>query len=214
MFFLRACIALGCVLAFAGPSSAQQTVDVAASAAASSTRPGAVIPGATVTATQVRDQRHRHRHHRSEWPVSLSVPPHRRLRHRGQRCRVSRTCTRRLDARASARRYELPVHARRSPDSRRRSTSSAETPVLEAARSQIAATVRRGGSGGAADERPQLPRPGAARARRGAGQHRQHAAVSRNLGGARHHAFRSAANATCRTTSSSTASRPMTMRRG
>ena len=28
MFFLRACIALGCVLAFAGPSSAQQTVDV------------------------------------------------------------------------------------------------------------------------------------------------------------------------------------------
>ena len=53
MFFIRALIALGCVLALAGPSSAQQTVDVASISGRVVDTTGAVVPGAAVTATQL-----------------------------------------------------------------------------------------------------------------------------------------------------------------
>ena len=49
--FLRAVLALGCVLAYAGPLSAQQTVDVASISGRIVDASGAVIPGVTVTAT-------------------------------------------------------------------------------------------------------------------------------------------------------------------
>jgi hypothetical protein len=51
MFSLRACIALGCVLAYAGPSSAQQTVDVGSVSGRVVDQMHMVIPGASVVAT-------------------------------------------------------------------------------------------------------------------------------------------------------------------
>jgi len=51
MFFRRACIALGCVLALAGRSSAQQTVDVGSVNGRVVDEMHAAIPGATVVAT-------------------------------------------------------------------------------------------------------------------------------------------------------------------
>ena len=64
-------------------------------------------------------------------------------------------------------------------------TVTGEAPILETARSQIAGTVPQGEVQSSADERPQLPRSGAAHPGRVADQHRQHAAVRRNVGGAR-----------------------------
>ena len=51
MFFLRAGIALGCVLALAVPSSAQQTVDVGSVSGRVVDQMQMVIPGASVVAT-------------------------------------------------------------------------------------------------------------------------------------------------------------------
>ena len=60
-------------------------------------------------------------------------------------------------------------------------TVTAAPTVLEAARTQIAAHRLRNGSAQPADERPQLPRRGAARARRRAREHLEHAAVPGNV---------------------------------
>ncbi len=51
MFFLRACIALGCVLALAGPSSAQQTVDVGSVNGRVVDEMQMSIPGVAIVAT-------------------------------------------------------------------------------------------------------------------------------------------------------------------
>jgi hypothetical protein len=51
MFLFRACIALGCVLAFAGPSSAQQTVDAGTVSGRVVDETQAVLPGVTLVAT-------------------------------------------------------------------------------------------------------------------------------------------------------------------
>lgn len=53
MFLLRACLALGCVLACAGPSSAQQTVDVGSASGRVFDEMQMPIPGAIVYATHL-----------------------------------------------------------------------------------------------------------------------------------------------------------------
>ena len=58
---------------------------------------------------------------------------------------------------------------------------SADAPVLESARSQIAGDRLAGGSAEPAAERPQLPRHRAAGAGRRAAQHQQHAALRRDV---------------------------------
>ena len=138
MFFHRACLALGCVLALAGPSSAQQTVDVASISGRVIDASGAVIPGVTVTATQVEtnvatatvtDQNGRFRF------------PYLRVGAYDVAARLSgfQDVSRRL-ALSIGGAYELPftlVVAGLTSTVE----VSAETPVLEAARSQIASTV-------------------------------------------------------------------------
>ena len=124
------------------------------------------------------------------------------------------------------RRRDAPADAHRRRGVRSADHADASRPWLRASRSRRAATVLESGaqpdrrhrladrSREPAAERAQLPRPRAARARRVADQRRQHAALRRDIGGARAWACRSAASATSRTTSSSTACRPTTMRRG
>ena len=136
--FFRAVIALGCVLASAGPLGAQQTVDVASISGRIADASGAVIPGATVTvthtetnvaATAVTDQDGRFRF------------PYLRVGRYGLVAALAgfRDETRTLTVTlASA--YEIPITLLVA-GLEATVNVSAETPVLEAARSQIASTV-------------------------------------------------------------------------
>ena len=136
--FLRVAIALGCVLACAGPLSAQQTVDVASISGRIVDTSGAVIPGVTVTATHVEtnvanisvtgvDGRFRFPYLRvGSYAIVATLDGFRE---------ESRTLTVTL---ASA--YEIPLTLTVAGVATTVNVS-AEAPVLEAARSQIAATV-------------------------------------------------------------------------
>ena len=138
MFLFRACIALGCALALARPSSAQQTVDVASISGRVIDATGSVVPGAQVTATQL------------ETNVSAMAITDQEGRFRFPYLRIGPydvvaslsgfgDAMRRLSLTVGAA-YELPftlaVAGLESTI-----TVNAEAPVLEAARSQIAATV-------------------------------------------------------------------------
>jgi hypothetical protein len=138
MFRIR--VLLGCAvwLAFAGTSSAQQTVDVASISGRVTDASGAVVPGATVTATQV------------ETNVASTAVTDRDGRFRFPYLRVGtydvvasltgfRDDTRRLALRLGGA-YEIPFTLNVA-GLETTVNVAAETPVLEAARSQIAATV-------------------------------------------------------------------------
>ena len=141
MFLLRACLALGCVLACAGPSSAQQTVDVASISGRVIDASGAVIPGAGIIATQV------------ETNVAATATTDQNGRFRFPYLRIGQytivaslsgfgDAARRLTLGIGAA-YEIPFVL--SPAGLETTVNvTAETPVLEAARSQIAATVSEG----------------------------------------------------------------------
>jgi hypothetical protein len=131
-------IALGCVLAWAGPSSAQQTVDVASISGRVRDASGAVVPGATVTATHV------------ETNAAATAVTDQDGRFRFPYLRVGAydvvatlegftDDTRRLTLRLGGA-YEIPFTLTVG-GIQTTVNVSAETPVLEAARSQIAATV-------------------------------------------------------------------------
>ena len=186
VFSCQLFIALALALTIARPVSAQQTVDVGSISGRVVDDSGVAVPGASVTAT-----------HRP--PTSWLRPSSRRTADSGfptcasastrsrRRSPVSRISTRRLTVSAGSA-FEMPV-------------------ALAVAGIESNVTVDRRGAGdrggpqpdrrdgvggrsrGAADERAQLPRAGVAGARRCADQHRQHAAVSRDVGGSRHHAL-------------------------
>ena len=136
--FLRAVIALGCVLALAGPLSAQQTVDVASISGRVVDSSGGIIPGALVTATHL------------ETNVVATATTDQQGRFRFPYLRVGSyqvvaslagfsDAARRLTLGIGAA-YEIPFTL--SPAGLDTTINvSAETPVLEGARSQIAATV-------------------------------------------------------------------------
>jgi hypothetical protein len=136
--FRRAVIALVCVLASAGPLSAQQTVDVASISGRVLDASGAVVPGATVTATQV------------ETNVAATAVTDQNGRFRFPYLRVGayqvvaalagfKDDTRVLTLRLGGA-YEIPFTLTVG-GLETTVNVAAETPVLEAARSQIAATV-------------------------------------------------------------------------
>ena len=201
-------LAIG-LLAFAPDGLAQQSVDYASVSGRVTDPSGAVVTGARVAArhtqtnvigTTATDEAGRFR-----LPY-LRVGPH--------EITVSQpgfaTATRVLTLTAGAA-FELPVTL--SVGALDTSvTVTGEATVLEAARSQIAGDRLAGRGPERAAERPQLPRPRAAHPGRLADQHRQHAALPRDLRRAGRRASRSAASATSRTTSSSTACRPTTTR--
>ena len=138
MFPIRVVIALACLLAFAGLSHAQQTVDVASISGRVIDTTGGVIPGVTITATQL------------ETNVVASTVTEQDGRFRFPYLRIGpyaivatldgfADATRRLTLGIGAA-YEIPLTL--SPAGLETTvTVSAETPVLESARSQIAATV-------------------------------------------------------------------------
>ena len=138
MFPIRVVIALACLLAFAGLSNAQQTVDVASISGRVIDTTGGVIPGVTITATQL------------ETNVVASTVTEQDGRFRFPYLRIGpyaivatldgfADATRRLTLGIGAA-YEIPLTL--SPAGLETTvTVSAETPVLESARSQIAATV-------------------------------------------------------------------------
>jgi hypothetical protein len=136
--WLRCSIALGCVLAFAGPLHAQQTVDVASVSGRVVDATGATVPGAQVTAAHlatnvvasaITDQEGRFR-----FPY-LRIGAYRFTFSLSGFQDVDRPLT--LGAGAA---YELPVTLQVSGLAST-VTVNAEAAVLEAARSQIAATV-------------------------------------------------------------------------
>ena len=138
MFSVRVVIALAYLLAFAGLSNAQQTVDVASISGRVIDTTGGVVPGVTMTATQldtnviatvVTDQNGRFR-----FPY-LRVGPYTIVASLSGFGDVTRRLTLGIGAA-----YEIPLTL--SPAGLETTVNvSAETPVLEGARSQIAATV-------------------------------------------------------------------------
>lgn len=138
MFSIRVVLAFACLLTLVRPSDAQQTVDVASISGRVVDTTGGVIPGVTITATQldtnvvasaVTDQDGRFR-----FPY-LRVGPYSIV----ATLSGFGDATRRLTLGIGAA-YELPLTL--SPAGLETTVNvSAETPVLEGARSQIAATV-------------------------------------------------------------------------
>ncbi len=136
--WLRYSFALGCVLAFASSLGAQQTVDVASISGRVVDGTGATVPGAQVTATHaatnvvasaVTDQDGRFRFpYLRIGPYTVTIA-----------LSGFQDATRRLTLGAGAA-YELPVTLQLS-GLESNVTVTAEAAVLEAARSQIAATV-------------------------------------------------------------------------
>ena len=138
MSVCRALIALGCLFACVVPASAQQTVDVASISGRIVDASGAVVPGATITATQldtnvaatvISDQDGRFR-----FPY-LRIGPYEVV----ASLQGFRAVTRRLTLGAGAA-HELPFTLTVA-GLETTVNVAAETPMLEAARSQIAATV-------------------------------------------------------------------------
>ncbi len=138
MFIFRVLIALGCLLMCTGMSSAQQTVDVASISGRIVDSSGAVIPGVTVTATQL------------DTNVAATAVSDHNGRFRFPYLRIGpyevvanlpgfSDATRRLTLGAGAA-HELPLTLLVA-GLEATVNVAAETPVLEAARSQIAATV-------------------------------------------------------------------------
>jgi hypothetical protein len=136
--FLRAAVALGCVLALASPLSAQQTVDVASISGRIVDSSGAVIPGANISATH------------SETNVAATAISDQEGRFRFPYLRIGeyyvtaslagfRDAARRVTLLAGSA-YEIPFTLAVAG---LESTVmvAADAPILEAARSQIAATV-------------------------------------------------------------------------
>ncbi len=203
--------ALALALALARPVAAQQTVDVGSISGRVVDEMGMFIPGVTITAT-----------HRLT-NVTASTVSDESGRFRLPYLRIGvyqlkaslagfKDFTRAIGVSAGSA-FDIPI-VLAIANLTETIVLVHEAPVIESARSQIAATVSEA-------EVAALPMNGrnfldlaAAGAGRRAGQHRQHAAVPGNLGGAGHHRCRSAASATFRTTSSSTACPPMTMRPG
>ena len=138
MFPVRVVIALASVLAFAGLSDAQQTVDVASISGRVIDSTGGVVPGVTITATRL------------DTNVAATVVTDQDGRFRFPYLRVGPyaivaslsgfgDATRRLTLGIGAA-YEIPLTL--SPAGLETTVNvSAEAPVLEGARSQIAATV-------------------------------------------------------------------------
>jgi hypothetical protein len=136
--FLRIAVALGCVLAWAGPAGAQQTVDVASISGRIIDSSGAVVPGAQITATHL------------EKNVVATAISDREGRFRFPYLRIGqyevvaslsgfRDANRRVTLLAGSA-YEIPftlVVAGLEATV----AVTADAPILEAARSQIAATV-------------------------------------------------------------------------
>ena len=194
------------------PARAQQTVDVGSVSGRVVDESGAAVPGAI---GHGHASRHQHRGvggHRQRRAASgsrickigvydLAVIA-RRLQGRDARQLTVSGGLRVRDAdRAGARRHRIQRHR----DGRSAGDRSRAQPDrrhgLEA------------GSRGAADERPQLPRARAARAGRRRRPTSPARSCSRRPRRSPASRSRSAASATCRTTSSSTACRPTTMRR-
>ena len=134
----RAIFALGCVLAWAGPLSAQQSVDVGSVSGRIVDSSGGVVPGATITATHINTN------------VAVTAVSDQGGRFRFPYLRIGpydivaslagfHDLTRRLTLSAGSA-FEIPftltVAGLASTV-----TVSGEAPILEAARSQIAATV-------------------------------------------------------------------------
>ena len=138
MFSIRVVLAFACLLTLVGPSDAQQTVDVASISGRVVDTTGGVIPGVTITATQldtnvltsaVTDQEGRFR-----FPY-LRVGPYSIVATLSGFVDATRRLTLGIGAA-----YELPLTL--APAGLETTVNvSAETPVLEGARSQIAATV-------------------------------------------------------------------------
>lgn len=136
--FVRLSVALGCVLALTSPVTAQQTVDVASVGGRVVDASGATVPGAQVTAAQLdtnvvasgttdQDGRFRFPYLRiGPYEITVSLSGFQDAR-------------RRLTLTAGGA-YELPFSLALS-GVESNVTVMAEAPVLEAARSQIAATV-------------------------------------------------------------------------
>jgi hypothetical protein len=138
MFLRAAVFALGCVLAWAGPLRAQQTVDVGSISGRIVDSSGGVVPGATITATH------------GETNVAATSVSDGEGRFRFPYLRVGpyavvaslsgfQDATRRVTLSAGSA-FEIPfILAVAGLEST--VNVSAEAPILEAARSQIAATV-------------------------------------------------------------------------
>ena len=138
MYRVRVLIAFGCMLAFAGVARAQQTIDVASISGRVVDSTGAVVPGATVSATNV------------DTNVSATSPTDQEGRFRFPYLRVGtyrvvaalqgfRDAERSLTL-AIGGAYEVPFTLSIA-GLESTVNVSAEAAVLEAARSQIAATV-------------------------------------------------------------------------
>ena len=175
------------VMVSAAPSArAQETINSASVSGRVTDPQGGVVPGAPVTARQTRDQRHRRGDDGSGRPLPVSLPA-RSVRTRSRFIsRASPTPTRHADAHgrlgvrsAGRARRRRPRHERH----RDRRGDGARGGAQPDRRHGVA-----GRSADPADERPQLPRPGAARAGRVADQRRQHAALRRDVRGARRRA--------------------------
>ena len=167
----RSCIVVFlCALCAGGlPVSAQQSVDLASVSGRVTDQSGAVVAGAQITVrhtqTNVTNTAVSDREGRFRFPYLRIGPYEIVVRQQG-----FQDASRQLRLMAGAA-FELPVTLRVGALGTS-VTVKGDATVLEAARSQVASTVSAGGSAKSSDERPQLPRPGAARAGRVAHEHR------------------------------------------
>ena len=198
------------LLACARSSPAQQSVDLASIGGRVVDPTGAVVRGAEVTArhvdTNVTAKDGDRRRGRFRFPYLKIGPYIVTVRQPGFRD-AAQSLT--LSAGAA---FELPISLGRRRRGRGRHGHRRDHRPRSGAQPDCRDHP---GTRGAqpADERPQLPRRRAARAGRFTDQRPGHADVPRNIGGVPASGSRSAASATSPTTSSSTASRRMTMRR-